>query len=149
MSLLQTAKDAGMLGMVGMLGTHKIAEIGGSSFWLVDDGFQNCRKSFPGKLPVFFGGIGFHFFGIIHWRSLSTPSPWRVSHLVFLSTSTTRTNQKNAACRSVASKGAPWGVNVVEVVPNTQKKQISYWIRFQDVVEVTESFVLETKTCKT
>lgn len=37
MSLLQTAKDAGMV--VGMLGTHKIAQIGGSSFWLVDDGF--------------------------------------------------------------------------------------------------------------
>lgn len=72
---------------------------------------------------MFFGGIGFHFFGIIHWLSLSTPSPWRVSHLVFLSTSTTRTNQINAvvAVRLPQSSKGHKGVGV-NVVPNVQKK---------------------------
>ena len=37
----------------------------------------------------------------------------------------------------------------VNVVPNVQKNKSPNGIQFQDVVEVTESFVLETKTCKT
>ena len=96
MSLLQTAKDAGMVGACWAHTREQKLVAAAFVWWAFATAgkvFQeNCRKT-PG---FFLGGIGFHFFGIIHWLSLSTPSPWRVSHLVFLSTSTTRTNQKNA-----------------------------------------------------
>ncbi len=109
MSLLQTAKDAGM----GMLGT-----LDGTS-WVAANVFE-ALASTSLALSIGFRCRHLHLGGFLTWSfSLRLQQGPKITLPV-----------------------------VALLVPNAQQR-ISHWIQPQDVVEVTESFVLETKTCKT